>query len=459
MTQALSDQADTSTARQSQQDARNDEISTAFFACDSRFRELADNLPAYVWLSNEKGERLYSNKQWSAANCQCGQERCEHWTFQVYAEDRDRLMNLYATNSLDPKRLETEYRVVDSFGKLCWLKETVVPRFDQDKKFVGFLGCAIDITRQKSIAEHLEQDLRAQTHTLHISNQRLAREKQEHILLNSRFNEALGQLGQQDKMALLGKLAAGVAHEINNPLGYIHSNLNTLHQYMSGLQQVTDMAKRLAAQLPEDHAEVAAFNRLADDLELDAMQRDAQELVEESMEGATRASHIIQDLLEYSHISSQKRELFDIEKGLDATLNIVHNKLKYKANIHKDYAGIPAIECIGSQLNQVFMNLLVNAAQAIEKFGDITIRTGLRNADCVWVELEDSGCGISEEIRAKIFEPFFTTKPVGVGTGLGLSLTRKIIEDNQGEIELDSTEGRGTRFRIYFPVKAHGKQA
>jgi len=144
--------------------------------------------------------------------------------------------------------------------------------------------------------------------------------------------------------------------------------------------------------------------------------------------------------------------MFDIEKGIDATLNIIHNELKYKAEVKKEYVGLKPYECIGSQLNQVFMNLMVNAAHAIEEFGIITIRTGYKNNDWLWVEVEDTGKGIPEEIKNKIFDPFFTTKPVGGGTGLGLSLTYKIIQDHHGEIEIDSTVGKGTRFRIYFPL-------
>jgi signal transduction histidine kinase len=212
------------------------------------------------------------------------------------------------------------------------------------------------------------------------------------------------------------------------------------------------MAETLLQQLPADQADVQAFNQFKKMVDLEFLKQDAVDLVEESLEGASRARKIVQDLRDFSRIDKQERALFDLEAGMDATLNIVNNELKYKAEIIKEYAGLKPFECVGAQLNQVFMNLLVNAAQAIEEFGKIIIRTGYQSPDWLWIEVEDTGQGMSEATKARIFDPFFTTKPVGKGTGLGLSLSYKIIRDHQGRIEVDSTPGQGTRFRIYFPV-------
>jgi signal transduction histidine kinase len=151
-------------------------------------------------------------------------------------------------------------------------------------------------------------------------------------------------------------------------------------------------------------------------------------------------------------MNERENGLHDIESGIDATLNIVNNELKYKAEIIKEYSGLAPINCVGSQINQVVMNLLVNASQAIEKSGKIIIRTGSQDSDRVWIEVEDTGCGMSEEVRRKVFEPFFTTKPVGQGTGLGLSLSYKIIKEHGGTIDLTSELGKGTKFRVYLPV-------
>ncbi len=430
----------------------NNNLYGALRESESRFKELADALPAYIWISNEKGQRFYFNKQWRelcGKNCE---QFTENWHAVIDDEDREKVRSAYAENCATRHRLETEYRVKTADGAVRWLLETVVPRVSKNKQFAGFMGCAIDITRQKKIEQGLEQAVEDRTHELQVFNKKLAEEKDEQVELNRRLKEAQGQLVQSEKMASIGQLAAGVAHEINNPLGYINSNLHTLQQYLGDLEKVIGMAKRMAEQLPSDNPAAVEFDRFYKDKELDFMQQDLLDLVTESMEGATRARQIVQDLRDFSRINAQKRDLFDIEKGMDATLNIVYNELKYKAKIHKEYAGLAPYECVGSQINQVFMNLLVNAAHAIEEFGDITIRTGKKAPDWIWVEVADTGKGIPDEIRSKIFDPFFTTKPVGEGTGLGLSLTYKIVQDHQGEIELDSEVGKGTRFRVYLPL-------
>ena len=430
----------------------NNNLYGALRESEIRFKELADTLPAYIWITNEKGRRIFCNKQWrqlSGSNCE---QLSENWLTIVCENDRQKVLKLYEDNYAGQQKREIEYRAHGPYGSEIWLLETIVPRLRKDKEFAGLMGCAIDITRQKTIERELEQAVYKRTIELQESNKKLAQEKDEQIELNRRLKEAQGHLVQSEKMASIGQLAAGVAHEINNPLGYINSNLHTLQQYLADLERVTDLTKRMMAQLPQDNEEVVEFKRLLIEKDLDFLHKDLRDLLKESMEGTTRARQIVQDLRDFSHVNSQKREMFDIEQGLDATLNIVYNELKYKAQIHKEYAGLPLFDCVGSQLNQVFMNLLVNAAHAIEGFGEITIRTGRTHNDSIWVEVEDNGKGIPEEIRSKIFDPFFTTKPVGEGTGLGLSLTYKIIQDHDGEIDLDSRVGQGTRFRVYFPL-------
>jgi signal transduction histidine kinase len=211
-------------------------------------------------------------------------------------------------------------------------------------------------------------------------------------------------------------------------------------------------AERLAGLLPAEHPDSTAFQQLKQAIDLDFLKIDAADLVNESLEGAQRAKKIVQDLRDFSRIDAAEQALFDLEAGMDATLNIVNNEIKYKAEVIKEYGGIKPFACVGAQLNQVFMNLLINAAQAIEEFGTITIRTGYQDADQLWVEIADTGKGMNGETQSRIFDPFFTTKPVGKGTGLGLSLSYKIIKDHQGRIEVNSTPGHGAKFRIYLPI-------
>jgi signal transduction histidine kinase len=325
--------------------------------------------------------------------------------------------------------------------------------------FAGLMGCGMDITSQKQAEAvlarsnvQLEEQVEKRTQQLIEINRTLEFEKNQQLLLNDQLKQVQAHLVQSEKMASIGQLAAGVAHEINNPLGYINSNLCSLKQYVQGIIDLIDIAERLSRQLPADNPDVQQFNRLQKETDLAFMKTDLPDLVDESIEGATRAKKIVQDLRDFSRIDKQDIDLFDVEAGLDATLNIVRNELKYKAEVIKEYAGLQPLECVGPQLNQIFLNLLVNAAQAIEDFGRIYVRTGYLDAEWFWIEVEDTGKGIPEEIQSKIFDPFFTTKPVGTGTGLGLSLSYQIIQNHHGRIELDSVQGRGTRFRIYLPI-------
>jgi signal transduction histidine kinase len=175
--------------------------------------------------------------------------------------------------------------------------------------------------------------------------------------------------------------------------------------------------------------------------------------MDESKDGITRVKNIVQNLKDFSHVdASDEWHYADLHSGINSTLNIVNNEIKYKANVVKEYGAIPEVECLLSQLNQVFMNLLVNAAHAIEERGTITIRTG-QKGDEVWVEVTDTGKGIAPEHLKKIFDPFFTTKPIGKGTGLGLSLSYGIVQKHHGRIEVQSEIGKGTIFRVWLPIK------
>ena len=176
------------------------------------------------------------------------------------------------------------------------------------------------------------------------------------------------------------------------------------------------------------------------------------ELIAESLDGASRVRRIVQDLRDFSRPGETEWQFADLQACLESTLNVVWNEIKYKADVVRDYAELPPVECLPGQLNQVFLNLLVNAAQAIPERGVITLRTRC-DGDVVRISVEDDGCGIPPEIRDRIFDPFFTTKPVGKGTGLGLSVTYGIVEKHGGRIELDSAPGRGSRFVVCLPVK------
>ncbi|WP_173061788.1 ATP-binding protein [Sulfurimicrobium lacus] len=269
---------------------------------------------------------------------------------------------------------------------------------------------------------------------------------------NHKLAEAQDQLLQAEKMASIGQLAAGVAHEINNPVGYVASNLSALERNLNDLLSVLDAGERLADSMTGESPELLALRALKEKVNLAYLREDLRDILAESKEGLDRVKKIVLDLKTFSHVDQAEWTVADLHAGLESTLNIVWNELKYKADVVKEYGQLPEIECLPTQLNQVFMNLLVNAAQAIESHGTITLRTG-QEGGRVWLAVSDTGKGIAPENIGRVFDPFFTTKPVGKGTGLGLSLSYGIVKKHHGQIEVESTLGQGTTFRVWLPVK------
>lgn len=270
---------------------------------------------------------------------------------------------------------------------------------------------------------------------------------------NKQLEQAQSQLLQSEKMAAIGLLAAGVAHEINNPVGYVNSNLGTLEKYLADIFVAMDKYEAVEVMLGADNPLLDELRLFKSKVDLNYIREDTKALLAESHQGLERVKKIVLDLKEFSHADSEDHwVLEDVHQGLESTLNVVWNELKYKCEVVKEYGTLPKIYHLPSQLNQVFMNLLVNAAQAIEVRGTITLRTG-QEGDRIWIEVSDTGKGIPAANFPHLFDPFFTTKPVGKGTGLGLSVSYKIIEKHHGKIEVHSEVGKGSTFRVWLPVQ------
>lgn len=281
--------------------------------------------------------------------------------------------------------------------------------------------------------------------------QALEKEKEEQKALIQQLEENDRQLRQSDKLASIGQLAAGVAHEINNPMGYITSNLSALQRYFTQFLELIALYEEASAD-PTNPFWPEQIRSLREEIDIDFLKEDIGPLFQDSIEGAVRVRRIIQDLLHFSRAGENYWEWTNLHEGLNSTLNIISNELKYKADVIKEYGDLPLVHCMPAQINQVFMNILLNAAHAIDIHGEIKIKTGQHN-DQVYISITDTGCGIPPDIKANIFDPFFTTRRVGAGTGLGLSVSYGIIKKHQGHIEVESEPGKGSIFTIWLPIK------
>ena len=298
--------------------------------------------------------------------------------------------------------------------------------------------------KYRKLAENLEEEVKRQTEEIKKSRDRLM---------------------QQEKMASIGQLAAGVAHEINNPMGFITSNLTSLEEYQRELSGFIKHQKSLIdraneAELFKEGDLSALFEKIRAEEEradIPFILEDTEPLITESIDGAERIRRIVQDLKDVAHPGAEELTTASINEQLDKAVNIAGNELKYKISLVREYGELPLIPCYARQLGQVFINLLVNAAQAIEEKGTITLSSRQEEKHVV-VEVADTGSGIPKEKLKKIFDPFFTTKPVGKGTGLGLNVVYNIIKRHRGAIGVKSETGKGTTFSIRLPLAGPGKE-
>ncbi len=349
----------------------------------------------------------------------------------------------------------------DKHGKMRYEHINVVPIINDKGKVYQTVIVAKDITEDRRKTEKIEalnKELKDTSEQIIAKNEKLEQTLKQ-------LEDTQSQIMQSEKMASIGQLAAGVAHEINNPTGFVNSNLKTLSEYINDINDLTQEYRKLFAGLKvnsDTHGvqanvsgQVQRIKAMEEEVDIDFILNDIVELIEESREGTERIKNIVQDLKDFAHPGEDKPKFADINKNLDSTVNVVWNELRYKADVTKDYGDLPAVNCYPQMINQVFMNILVNAAQSIKERGEIKIKTRADNGYAE-IKISDTGSGIPKENLSKIFDPFFTTKEVGKGTGLGMHVAYNIIEKHQGTIDVDSTVGAGTAFTIRIPVECHG---
>ena len=263
--------------------------------------------------------------------------------------------------------------------------------------------------------------------------------KKNHLLeeQNQQIIQAQTQLVQSEKMASLGQLTAGIAHEINNPINFVSGNVSPMKR---DIQEIDEWASSaVTGKRPEEIAETF---------------EEVYELLSGIEEGAIRTKEIVQGLRNFSRLDEDDKKMAHVHEGINSTLTLLTHKTPSRTNIHKSYGELPAISCYPGKLNQVFMNILSNALDATEEKGDIFIQTGWKDKEnqLIQVSIRDTGYGMNPETQEHLFEPFFTTKDVGKGTGLGMSIAYGIIQQHGGTIEVSSTEGEGSEFRVCLPV-------
>ncbi len=363
-------------------------------------------------------------------------------------------------------------------GRGYWLGISITPLFDEKNNLTGFIAVENDITERKQAeielqnalekAKKAEEDVRALAEAqleinekLMLSEKKLKetleiekKQKEELDRLIAKLKETQGQLVHNEKMASLGQLTAGIAHEINNPINFVYNGIDTLKISLDDLMEIVKKYNELDSANGNKEEIIQEAKQLKEQLGFEELTQDIEHLVADIKKGAIRTMEIVKGLRIFSRLDEEERKMANIKEALESTLILLNNKLKGRINVKRYYdETMPDILCYPGQLNQVFMNILNNAIQAIpedRKDGEITIYTE-NQAENIIIRIKDNGVGMSEQVKRRIFEPFFTTKPVGVGTGLGLSITFGIIEKHNGQIFVNSEEGKGTEFVIQLP--------
>lgn len=366
-------------------------------------------------------------------------------------------------------RGEVKNRAKD--GRYYWVATTILPMLDEHGLPLRYISVRTEITHIMELEEKVSQanvilqsNVIERTHELELAKQQLEQELADRVrtqaelqhsydalqTLHRQLQEAQQYLMQSEKLAAVGQLAAGMAHEINNPISFVTSNLAMLGRYQSTLADLLERYRQAESGLAE-----AVRNDLANlrqKTDLDFLLEDSRALLEETRGGVERVRKIVQDLRDFSQVdSSSDWQWADLNQCLDTTLNLLGERLSGAVEVRREYGQLPQVQCKPAELNQVFFNLINNALQAMSAGGHLTLRSGL-DGDQAFVEIEDNGVGIPDSVRPHIFDPFFTTRPVGQGAGLGLSLAYGVMQQHGGEISVRSLIGIGSAFRVSLPV-------
>ncbi|MEM9817996.1 MAG: ATP-binding protein [Cyanobacteria bacterium P01_D01_bin.6] len=408
---------------------------------ERRYRELVESLREIVFECDHQGHLTFINRAWTeilgySVKDSIGQA-LDDFMDRVDAAKWQSLLQ-------QQKDCCVELKFSHQNGEILCLELSM--RFSRDAKLLGSL---INVTERKQVEfilkqtnEALEDKVQERTSELIASNRELK-------IALQQLQQAQGQLIQQEKMSSLGQLVAGVAHEINNPVSFIHGNIVHIHQYV---QDLLRLVQKYQEHYPNPNLDIKTE---IEDIDLNFIRQDLPKILSSMETGSDRIREVVLSLRNFSRLDEAESKAVDLHEGIESSLVILNPRLKKGIKIVKSYDQLPRVECYPAQLNQVFMNILTNALDALQayelKAPQITIRTEAIANHQVRVMISDNGPGIAPEISQKIFDPFFTTKPVGIGTGLGLGICYQIIERHQGQIQVVSSD-KGAKFIITLPT-------
>lgn len=410
------------------------------------FDMLVNSMHDLLFVTDCKGEIVGINK----ATCdflQLSEEQLKHQEIHKYVKLRAGGLDWFSEIISAPRNFTADVFIVNHSDERFPMAMSCSPLMKDSDAPTGFILLCQDNSKRYR-AEIEKEKAFEEVNNL---NAQLGKANQELEEAYGQLKNSQVQVLQQEKMASIGQLAAGVAHEINNPMGFITSNLGTLKKYICKFEDfITRQSKVIEENVSvENTVELDAEKKK---LKIDYLLEDSRDLLDESLDGADRVKTIVQNLKSFSRIDSDTAQDVDINECIESTINIAWNELKYKVDLVKDYGSLPMLHCHPQKLNQVFLNILVNAAQAVEQQGTVTVKSWHEN-NSIFISIQDTGTGILPENLTRIFEPFFTTKEVGKGTGLGMSISYDIIKAHGGDIRVESTVGEGTIFTIELPCE------